>query len=100
VPGGRPLGRRGAGEDFCRGEPRFCKKAAVVPTFRERPIAIFATVSTASAVTLIFPLALGRKGNFGMERVRSLFQSAPSRIRRRLAQIVAIAAASLPEAGA
>jgi hypothetical protein len=35
-----------------------------------------------------------------MERVRSLLQTAPSRIRRRLAQIVAIAAASLPEAGA
>jgi hypothetical protein len=35
-----------------------------------------------------------------MERVRSLLRSAPSRIRRRLAQIVAIAAASLPEAGA
>jgi hypothetical protein len=35
-----------------------------------------------------------------MERVRSLLLAAPARIRRRLAQFVAIAAASLPEAGA
>ncbi len=35
-----------------------------------------------------------------MARVRSFLQATPSRIRRRLAQIVAIAAASLPEAGA
>jgi hypothetical protein len=35
-----------------------------------------------------------------MQRMRKLLRSAPSRIGRRLAQIVAIAAASLPEAGA
>jgi hypothetical protein len=35
-----------------------------------------------------------------MQRMRKLLGSAPSRIGRRLAQIVAIAAASLPEAGA
>ena len=35
-----------------------------------------------------------------MVRFRALLQIAPSRLRRRLAQIVAIAAASLPEAGA
>jgi len=35
-----------------------------------------------------------------MVRFRALLQTAPSRLRRRLAQIVAIAAASLPEAGA
>jgi hypothetical protein len=35
-----------------------------------------------------------------MRRVHSLLRSAPGRIRRRLAEIVAIAAASLPEAGA
>jgi hypothetical protein len=48
----------------------------------------------------IFPLALERKRIFSMEQVRSLLVRAPSQIRRRLAQIVAIAAASLPEAGA
>jgi hypothetical protein len=35
-----------------------------------------------------------------MQRMRQLLRSAPSRIGRRLAQIVAIAAASLPEVGA
>jgi len=35
-----------------------------------------------------------------MRHLRSLLRSAPSRIRRRLALIVAIAAASLPSAGA
>jgi hypothetical protein len=35
-----------------------------------------------------------------MQRVRKLLRAAPSWIGRRLAQIVAIAAASLPEAGA
>jgi hypothetical protein len=35
-----------------------------------------------------------------MERVRSLLSSTPSRLGRRIAQFVAIAAASLPEAGA
>jgi hypothetical protein len=35
-----------------------------------------------------------------MERVRSLLRSTPSRLSRRIAEIVAIAAASLPDAGA
>jgi hypothetical protein len=35
-----------------------------------------------------------------MRRLKSLLRSTPSRIGRRLAQIVAIAAASLPAAGA
>jgi len=35
-----------------------------------------------------------------MRKVGSLLRAAPSRIGRRLAQIVAIAAASLPQAGA
>jgi len=35
-----------------------------------------------------------------MQQLRSLLRSAPSRIGRRLSQIVAIAAASLPVAGA
>jgi hypothetical protein len=38
--------------------------------------------------------------DFEMERVRSLLRSTPSRLGRRIAQIVAIAAASLPDAGA
>jgi hypothetical protein len=35
-----------------------------------------------------------------MQQLQSLLRSAPSRIGRRLKQIVAIAAASLPDAGA
>jgi hypothetical protein len=35
-----------------------------------------------------------------MRQLRSLLRSAPSRVRRRFAEIVAIAAASLPAAGA
>jgi hypothetical protein len=35
-----------------------------------------------------------------MRRIRSLLRAAPSRIGRRIADIVAIAAASLPVAGA
>jgi hypothetical protein len=42
----------------------------------------------------------GAGGICVMQRMRKLLRSAPSRIGRRLAQIVAIAAASLPEAGA
>jgi len=35
-----------------------------------------------------------------MQRVRSLLRTTPSRISRRIAELVAIAAASLPDAGA
>jgi hypothetical protein len=41
----------------------------------------------------------GAEGIYQMQQVGSLLRSAPSRIRRRLALIVAIAAASLPTAG-
>jgi hypothetical protein len=42
----------------------------------------------------------GAEGNFEMRQLGSLLRSAPSRVRRRLAEIVAIAAASLPTVGA
>jgi hypothetical protein len=42
----------------------------------------------------------GTRGIGEMRQLGSLLSSAPSRIRRRLALIVAIAAASLPAAGA
>jgi hypothetical protein len=75
---------------------------------REVLIAIFATVSTRRGAKAIFFRASGpygrlldwRKRNGLMQRVNSLLRSAPSRIGRRLAEIVAIAAASLPSAGA
>jgi hypothetical protein len=43
---------------------------------------------------------IGAEGSCDMRHLRSLLRSAPSRIGRRLALIVAIAAASLPSAGA
>jgi hypothetical protein len=39
-------------------------------------------------------------GNFDMQQVVTLFWKAPSQIRRRFAELVAIAAASLPDVGA
>jgi hypothetical protein len=45
-------------------------------------------------------LSRRRSRNSDMQQVVTLFWSAPSRIGRRLAQIVAIAAASLPDVGA
>jgi hypothetical protein len=42
----------------------------------------------------------GARGIGDMRRVASFFRAAPSRIGRRLALIAAIAAASLPSAGA
>jgi hypothetical protein len=53
-----------------------------------RPCSVCALVST------------GAYGRCQMRQVRSFLRNAPSRIGRRLAQIVAIAAASLPAAGA
>jgi hypothetical protein len=45
-------------------------------------------------------VSTGAEGNCDMRRIGSLLRAAPSRIGRRLALIVAIAAASLPSAGA
>lgn len=42
----------------------------------------------------------GRQGTRDMAKVRKLLQTAQGRIGRRFAQFVAIAAASLPSAGA
>jgi hypothetical protein len=42
----------------------------------------------------------GAKGNRVMQRVALLLRKAPFRIGHRLAQLIAIAAASLPEVGA
>jgi len=42
----------------------------------------------------------GAEGTGDMRKLGSLLRATPSRLRRRLAQIVAIAAASLPAAGA
>jgi hypothetical protein len=71
-------------------------------------VAIFAAPSTGLSGGTIFVerlfretlLSAGARGICDMRRLRSLLRSTPSRIGRRLALIVAIAAASLPAAGA
>jgi hypothetical protein len=67
-------------------------------------IAIFAAASTRLLGGIILPLVLrllpGAEGIGKMKKLRSLLRVTPSRIGRRLAMIVAIAAASLPDAGA
>jgi hypothetical protein len=52
------------------------------------------------ALTARNDCSAGAEGSGDMRRLGSLLRAAPSRLRRRLAQIVAIAAASLPAAGA
>jgi hypothetical protein len=54
--------------------------------------------SCAMVEGVLFPPA--QKETCKMRQLRSFLRSAPSRVRRRLAEIVAIAAASLPTAGA
>jgi len=75
----------------------------------ERRVAIFAALSTrVGGGAMFLACALSRNECFrpaqqgidDMRRISSLLRSAPSRIGRRLALIVAIAAASLPAAGA
>jgi hypothetical protein len=72
-------------------------------------VVIFTAASTPLSGGAIFRAALffaerlfqlAREGNGDMRRLGSMLRSMRSRIGRRLAQIVAIAAASLPAAGA
>jgi hypothetical protein len=49
---------------------------------------------------LLKDVSAGAEGICDMRRISSLLRATPSRIRRHLALIVAIAAASLPSAGA
>jgi hypothetical protein len=72
-------------------------------------VAIFAAPSTPVGGGTMFRacaflqgmlVSAGAEGSCDMRRISSLLRSAPSRIGRRLALIVAIAAASLPSAGA
>ena len=69
----------------------------------EARIAIFPAISTSWRLKTIFPVRFCPPAHMEdeeMRQVRSLLSSASSRIGRRLSQIVAIAAASLPSAGA
>jgi hypothetical protein len=51
-------------------------------------------------IDLAAALAPVMEENLVMQRIHSLLRKAPSRIRQKFAEIVAIAAASLPSAGA
>jgi len=97
------------GEDFDRWRPNGGNKSTVNQPPDERRVAIFAAPSTPVRGGTIFRfcaflqgmlVSAGAEGSCDMRRIGSLLRSAPSRIGRRLALIVAIAAASLPSAGA
>jgi len=96
------------GEDFDRRRRDHGNKSTAKLRPDDARVAIFARVSTRSPGRPIFPEALlarndcsaGAEGTGDMRILGSLLRATPSRLRRRLAQIVAIAAASLPAAGA
>jgi hypothetical protein len=83
------------GEDFDRGRLIRGNKTAVVGGSCEARIAIFPDVSTRLSSGTILPSA-----SWGCEGLFAMLRAAPSRIGRRIADILAIAAASLPVAGA
>jgi hypothetical protein len=97
-----------AGEEFTRLWPDGGNKSTVNEPSDGGRVAIFAAPSTPPLGGTIFRSALlrgtivssGAEGIGTMRQFNSLLRSAPSRIGRRLALIVAIAAASLPSAGA
>jgi len=97
------------GEDFDRCRAASDNKSAADQRSDDGCFAIFAAVSTPAGRENILLLrgsvrgtsVLAGTGGIGeMRRLGSFLGSAPSRIKHRLALIVAIAAASLPAAGA
>jgi hypothetical protein len=88
--------------------PGRCNESTVIKRSADTPVAIFAVPSTCPSTVAIFPAGAGRgtvvspdaRGIGEMRQLRSLLRTAPARLGRRFAQIVAIAAASLPSAGA
>jgi hypothetical protein len=95
------------GEDFDCCRPDCGNKSTANRSSHDGRVAIFATASTHPLGRPIFAEALvrercfaGAKGIGDMRQLGSLLRSTRSRIGRRLALIVAIAAASLPAAGA
>jgi hypothetical protein len=91
------------GEDFDCCRPDCGNKSTADRGSDDGRVAIFAAASTHPLRRPIFSEALmfcRRKGIGDMRQLGSLLRSTRSRIGRRLALIVAIAAASLPAAGA
>jgi hypothetical protein len=108
-----PLFGGGAGifkrEDFNRCRPNGGNKSTVKRRLDDGRVAICSALSTPVRAGTIFeeaPLFAGRsfplahKEIGDMRQVNSFLRSASSRIGRRFALVVAIAAASLPSAGA
>jgi hypothetical protein len=96
-----------SGEEFARQRPEDGNKSTVNQPAGDGGVAIFGAASTPRQDGAIFLASAWRNGCFAraegtgtMRQLNSFLRAAPSRIGRRLAQIVAIAAASLPAAGA
>jgi hypothetical protein len=97
-----------AGEEFHRYRSDRGNKSIVNPGSGDGHVAIFTAPSTRRRGAAIFPpiavaerwFRMARKEFGEMRQVNSFLRSASSRIGRRLKLIVAIAAASLPSAGA
>jgi histone acetyltransferase (RNA polymerase elongator complex component) len=96
-----------AREEFHRCRPVRSNKSIVKLGLGDRRVAIFAEPSTCPRGAAIFVAGAvcgtlvpdSAEGTGDMRQVNSFLRSASSRIGRRLKQIVAIAAASLPSAG-
>jgi hypothetical protein len=97
-----------SGEEFNRLRLDGGNKSTVNPRPDDGHVAIFAALSTCLPGAAIFlqrdvcgtVVPAGAEGIGEMRHVNSFLRSASSRIGRRVALIVAIAAASLPSAGA
>jgi hypothetical protein len=100
-------GLREAGEEFARVWLEDGNKSTVNAPLGDGRIAIFAAPSTCPPNTAISMVRPSRSTCFAgaqelttMRQLNAFLRATPSRIGRRLALIVAIAAASLPSAGA
>jgi hypothetical protein len=95
------------GEEFPRVWLADCNKSTANAPLGDGRIAIFAAASTCrlnTAISMLCPsqnaCSAGAKGTGDMPQLKAFLRATPSRIGRRIALIVAIAAASLPSAGA
>jgi len=104
----RPASAEFPGEDIARGRLDRGNKSTVNRPPDDERVAIFPALSTPQAQGTISPpgaaiaehwFRRSAEGICEMRQLRSLLRTTPSRVRRRLAEIVAIAAASLPAAG-
>jgi hypothetical protein len=104
----RPVYLHFRGEEFSLRRAWAGNKTTAIRGQNNGDIAIFAALSTPSGGEATFqtaPMISGNQGSAGaagidvMQQAVILFWSAPSRIGRRIAQFVAIAAASLPDVG-